>query len=56
MWIELSEAKRGERVRRQYSKEWADVQRRSKEAPPASRSTYVWGVVFMLLWISLWFL
>ena len=56
MWIKLSEAKRRERVRREYSKEWERVQRHLKEAPPASTFTIAWGVVFMLLWISLWFL
>ena len=55
MWIEPREAKRKERERRQYAKEWADVQRRMKESPPVGWDTYVRGAVFMLLWLSLWF-
>lgn len=55
MWIEPPEAKRKERERRQYAKESAEVQRRMKESPPVGWDTYVWGAIFMLLWLSLWF-
>ena len=61
MWIEPSEEKRRAQVLRRYLKE-SERERKARDAAkhhPLNRDDWfsiVWGAVYMVLWLSLWFL